>query len=65
VIIDCKPTAKVTGVKNLTTSHFLIQTYCHKPTKTRLSAVATAQAGNHATHFSRQVDWGLASINHY
>jgi len=52
-------TNKITCVKNLTTSHFLIQIYIHKTTQSRLSAVATAQAGNHATHFSRQVDCGL------
>jgi len=46
-------------VKNYTTSHFLFKIFFHKTTQTRLSAVATAQAGNHDTHFSRQVDWGL------
>jgi len=52
-------TIEITCVKIITTSHFLLQIHFHKTTKTRLSAVATAQAGNHATRFSRQVDWGL------
>jgi len=46
-------------VKIITTSYSLFQIYFHKTTQSRLSAVATAQAGNHATRFSRQVDWGL------
>jgi len=53
------PSNEITCVKNFTTSHFLFQIYFHKTTQTRLSAVATAQAGNHATRFARQVDCGL------
>jgi len=52
-------TNEITSVKNITTNYSLLQIHFHKTTKTRLSAVATAQAGNHATRFSRQVDWGL------
>jgi len=55
-------TNEITCVKTLTTSYSVFQIYIHKTTQSRLSAVATAQAGNHATHFSRQVDCGLGVV---